>query len=67
MEDENKQPTNGGSTKFTINFGITGIEGKNLVFPPETAYTKNGIGENEQTLSIRLEDNRDIDYDRENA
>ena len=67
MEDENKQPTNGGSTGIIINFGMTGIEKGKVVFPPETAYTKTGIRENEPTLSIKLEDDRDIDYDRENA
>ena len=66
MEDENKQPTNGGSTEIIINFGMTGIEGKNLVFPPKTACTKKGIKEGEQTISIKLVDDRELYEDREN-
>ncbi len=64
MEKDNHQPTNGG---YIVNCGATGIEGDKLVFPPETAYTKKGIEAGEQTLSIKLVDNRELDADRENA
>ena len=75
MEEDKKQPTNGGSVK--INFGLTGIEGKDLKFPPETAATKKGLGKDEPAISIRLEENtreinpdameHAVENDRENA
>lgn len=63
MEDENKQPTNGGLSKARVCFGAMGVSkkevGYELDFPPKDAKTigVDGMEKEEYVITIGLEEN----------